>query len=161
MEVVSKNDFHVYPLAYQIANPKKALNLDYCWSKKKGRQHYVILPVFPRQQHALVLEFFPKTADRLHTAFPDFGLESSPKTTKPNKRINKPRNRCNDQLCIFPVKILNSLHKVAMGDVYFTCTWVCWSTEFDRTDWWKFPAWHGVNLTWAIPVTEIGTPCLV
>ena len=39
MEVVSKNDFHVYPLAYQIANPKKALNLDYCWSQPQKGYH--------------------------------------------------------------------------------------------------------------------------
>ena len=39
MEVVSKNDFHVYPLTYQIANPKKALNLDYCWSQPQKGYH--------------------------------------------------------------------------------------------------------------------------
>lgn len=46
--------------------------------------HLGILQVFPRQQHGLPLGFFPKTADRLHTTFPDFGLEFSPKTMKPN-----------------------------------------------------------------------------
>lgn len=37
-----------------------------------------IIPVFPRQQNGLPLEIFPKTADKLHTTFPDSGLESSP-----------------------------------------------------------------------------------
>ena len=48
--------------------------------------HLGILQVFPRQQHGLPLGFFPKTADRLHTTFPDFGLEFSPKTMKPEFR---------------------------------------------------------------------------
>lgn len=41
-----------------------------------------IVPVFPRQQNGLPLGFSPKTADKLHTTFPDSGLESLPENSK-------------------------------------------------------------------------------
>lgn len=47
-----------------------------------------IVPVFPRQQHGLPLGFSPKTADKLHTTFPDSGLESLPENSKLSFQAN-------------------------------------------------------------------------